>query len=141
MASNNNKVEKKEKTISDAIFIERIKKENKYYKIYDSYTLNKNITKKLVNTEKPQCVSVQDRKLTEEVDEEYMKLIEYQNLPPNKKYILPITESQNYGWDCKVLLPETMTDPRLRFPIKSTDIRFNAECSKRSGTMAAKKKT
>jgi len=33
-----------------------------------------------------------------------MKLVEYSNLPPNKKYILPITESQNYGWDCKVLV-------------------------------------
>jgi len=34
-----------------------------------------------------------------------------------------------------------MTDPRLRFPLKSSDIRFNAECSKRSGTMAATKKS
>ncbi|OUM60388.1 hypothetical protein PIROE2DRAFT_13857, partial [Piromyces sp. E2] len=103
MASNNAKSDNHKQAVSDAIFIERIKKENKYYKIYDSYTLNKNITKKLVNTEKPQCVSVQDRKLTEDVDDEYIKLVEYSNLPPNKKYVLPITESQNYGWDSKVL--------------------------------------
>jgi len=34
-----------------------------------------------------------------------------------------------------------MTDPRLRFPLRATDVRFNAECSKRSGTMAATRKS
>ncbi|KAG9277281.1 protein FAM183A [Astyanax mexicanus] len=101
----------------NAIFVERIRKEQRSQKLHTEFSIN---PKKLhILTDKPMS------RITHEPTKEdpaFLKLIKAAHSEPTKKYTHPMTESQEIGWISTPLIVSDRSDGRLNFARKKTDI-------------------
>ncbi|XP_015246676.1 PREDICTED: protein FAM183A [Cyprinodon variegatus] len=104
--------------LKNLALVELIKKEERYYKLQTEVTVNP-FRKVHVLADKPMS-----RKPPDETPEDTAFLEAYRRarLEPNKKYPLPLTESQEIGWFSNELMEKNHQDPRFDFRRRKTDI-------------------
>ncbi|KAJ3122724.1 70-kilodalton heat shock protein [Nowakowskiella sp. JEL0407] len=101
--------------LNDTIHAETIKKELRYHNLYDRYMLSPKVQKSLGITNKPTTAVKND----ELEDDEFINNLRKSELAPREKHLLPVTNSQEYGWDTVVLIVISYAreDHRNTFPI------------------------
>merc|ERR1712138_344423 len=106
----------------NAIWRETIKKENNQKLLHTEFSVNPHRLRKMHSiTEKPNKVSDSAQK-KDDIDPEFLKVIDSAAMEPYKKYPMPTTEAQEYGWFHDALIETDSSDNRLRQPRQNSEI-------------------
>ena len=126
MASNKNKKTEKEVNIvhQNAIWRETIKKEETDRSLHSEFSINPHRLGKMHSvTDKPNRRLDREETMKFSVeDPAFLKLIDHAAMEPHKKYSMPMTEAQEYGWFHQPLIDVDSSDNRLRKPRKNSEI-------------------
>ena len=108
----------------NAIMVETIKKEQRNQKLFTNYTINPH-GKPLSLADKPNRTVPSE--FSQQTNTSLVETLERSKVPPKKKYTMPMTTSQEYGWDMED--EDLQKPPRvLHRPKESSEItRFMSE--------------
>ena len=108
----------------NAIWRETIKKENNQKLLHTEFSVNPHRLRKMHSiTEKPNKVQeVKDNSESKKIDPEFLKVIDNAAMEPFKKFTMPMTEAQEYGWFHEDLIERDSMDNRLRKPRQNSEI-------------------
>merc|ERR1712188_69988 len=109
----------------NAIWRETIKKENNQKLLHTEFSVNPHRLRKMHSiTEKPNKVQEQQKQNQDldKIDPEFLKVIDNAAMEPFKKFSMPMTEAQEYGWFHEDLIERDSMDNRLRKPRQNSEI-------------------
>ncbi|KAI8816300.1 FAM183A and FAM183B related-domain-containing protein [Fimicolochytrium jonesii] len=111
-------IEPVNEVFKSAIHAETVRKEMQRYSVYESFLLTPTVEKGLVVAEKPNRINIQD--IEKDVANKPLDLSNMRQSSNAPRPPLPVTTSQNYGWNTTALLRNT--DRRFYHPKVETEI-------------------